>query len=365
MPEVNLELELIRACIPFPWVDSNGELRNGLIFEQPKICFKCNDKVCKSFSISKNNEEVAHFVCPRGISVIVFKFPFGNIVSNGLIEMTLNKSCKPAIRKKYRTQKFQFASAEKWSGSVRSAASMLNAMLETRINESIQSLHDIVTAVRLVRSCATRIIQQYPGGSDDEKIESSPNDMKALFKSVLLLGRRLEMSSIIANPESAGFGQKKPTPIYKVFDLICRLFEEVAHWDGSKHIHLFGSSFKTPPVYTSFETLALILIDNAVKYCERGGTVNVSINDLNYGVSVSVENPGSLVPESYRNNIFDKGFRTPIAKSLHSAGRGFGLYIANIIAKVNDFQIEYFPLRTKVSSDVDFGINAFKFIVPD
>ncbi len=321
MTEVNLELELIRACIPFPWVDSSGELRNGLIFEQPKICFKCREKECKSFSISKANEEVAHFVCPRGISVMVFKFPFGNIVSNGLVEMTLNKSCKPAIRKKYRSQKVQFASAEKWSRSVRSASSMLNAILDTRINESIQSLHDIVTAVRLVRSCATRIIQQYPGGSDDEKIESAPDDMKALFKSVLLLGRRLEMSSIIANPEAAGFGQKRPTPIYKVFDLICKLFEEVAHWDGSKHIHLFGSSFKTPPVYSSFETLALVLIDNAVKYCEKGGTVNVVIKDVNYGVSVSIENPGSLVPESFRNKNFEKSFRNPTANSLQSAGR--------------------------------------------
>jgi len=153
--------------------------------------------------------------------------------------------------------------------------------------------------------------------------------------------------------------------IYKVFDLICRLFKEVAHWDGGKHINLYGSSFKTPPVYNSFETLALILIDNAVKYCEKGGSINIAINDVRQGVSVSVENPGSLVPEEFRNKIFEKAFRTPNAKSLQSAGRGFGLYIANIIAKVNDFQVEYVPLRTGGSANPGVGINAFRFTVTD
>jgi hypothetical protein len=365
MPDTNLELELIKACNPFPSVTVNGVLRDGILFVQPKICVKCSNRECKTFYAKASTKSVDHLVCPSGMSVFIFNFSFGKIVSTGLIEMFMNDMCKPAIRKKFRTQKIRFESVERWWKSSCNLSVVINTLFDTRVNEGIQSLHDINTAVRLVKSFAGRIIQRFPGQSDDEKIESAPEEIKALYKSVLLLGRRLEMSNIIANPESAGFGQKRPTPIYKIFDLICQLFKEVAHLDGGKHVIICGSSHKIVSVYNSFETLALALIDNAVKYCEKKGTVNILVNDVQGGVRVSVENPGPLVPYEYHKNIFDKGFRTPSAKDMQSSGRGFGLYIASIIAKVHGFILEYVPLKTGDASSSDKGINAFRFIVPD
>ncbi len=365
MEELNLETELIRASNPFPWITENGELKDGVLFVQPKICRKCPHKECKNLQYSNDKEKIAHSVCPKGMSIMIFKFTFGNIISNGLIEMSLNKICKPIVKKHYKTQKVTFEAASRWYVTASSIGAVVNTILEKRVKESIQSLHDIFTAVRLVKTCATRIIKQYRGTSDDEKIESAPDDMKVLFKSVLLLTRRLEMSSIIANPEAAGFGQKRQMPIYKVFDLICKLFEEIAHWDKGKHIRITGSSFKTPPAYDSFETLVLVLIDNAVKYCSPGEWVTININDIKGGVSISVENPGPLVAEQYRKKIFEKGFRTPLAKDYHASGRGFGLYIASIIAKVHGFNLEYLGLRSGLSSDPSYGTNAFRFIIPD
>ena len=342
MEDKSIELELTKACNPFPSVALTGDLKDGISLTQPKICSKCPLRECKNFyTIS------------------------GGIVCNGLVEMYLNRTCKPALRKRLRPQKVKLESIQRWHQSAWTVSRVTNAIVEKRVNESIHSLHDINTAVRLVKSFASQMIQQFPGESDDEKIEAAPNEMKALYKSVLLLGRRLEMSSITANPEAAGFGQKRPTPVYKVFDLICRLFKEVAHWDGGKHINVYGSSFKTPPVYSSFETLALVLVDNAVKYCEKGQTVNILVNDVRDGVRVSVENPGPIVPEKYREEIFGKGFRTPFAKDLQSSGRGFGLYIARIIVKVHGFDLEYVPLKTGGSASPNMGINAFRFIVPD
>lgn len=364
MSNQNLELELIESSMPFPSVSITGELRNGLIIDQPKICKKCKHKECKDFRDSEG-DSIKHVECTRGMSVIVFPFSSGCLVANGLIEMTLNRKASPTLKKQNRTQKVNYETAVRWWTSANSTASIVNTALERRVRESIQGLHDIGTAVGLVRSCADHIIRGYPGSSDYERIEAAPDDMKALFKSVLLLGRHLEMSSIISNPEAASFGQKKPTPIYKVFDLMRNLFEQVAHNDQGKHIALHGSSFKTPITYHSFQTLALVLVDNAVKYCEPGDWVNINVNDVNEGVKVSIENRGPLVKEEYRNLIFDKGFRTPLASKMQASGRGLGLYIASIIAKIHDFQLEYVPLLSGTSSDRKYGTNAFRFTVPE
>jgi hypothetical protein len=365
MGEQSIEQELTVICCPFPTVGADGALRDGISFAQPAVCKKCEGKGCKSLFDARGGDQVRHRVCAKGVSVFALEFGFGVLIANGLVEMFLNRECNAQLRKRLRAQKVTLEAVERWWYSVRAMCQGANTALDNRVNESIHSLHDIGTSVRLVKSFAGRIIQQYPGRSDDEKIEAAPDEMKALYKSVLLLGRRLELSSIVANPEAAGFGQKRPTPVYKIFDLICKLFKEVAHWEGGKHINIYGTSHKTPPVYSSFETLALVLIDNAVKYCDEGAGVNVLVNDTNQGVSVSVENPGILVPEEFRKTIFEKGFRTPSAKSMQAGGRGFGLYIADVIAKIHGFAVQYVALKTGGGPETGRGTNSFKFIVPD
>jgi hypothetical protein len=238
MEDGSIELELAMAAIPYPSVDAAGVLHDGLWVVQPQICIKCKDKECAILHAAEWRDQVAHCTCKKGMSVMTFAFSFGRIVANGLIEMSLNNQASPQVKKQNRSQKVRFTMAQTWYRSVCSAGIAAQSSIEKRISEGIQSLHDIGTAVRLVRSCASRIVNQYPGRSDDEKIESAPPEMKALFKSVLLLGRRLDMSSILANPEAASFGQKRPTPVYKIFDLLCRLHRELAHLDGGKHINL-------------------------------------------------------------------------------------------------------------------------------
>ncbi len=361
--DIPLELIFARLSCPFPRVSITGDLSDGLIISQPKICLKCTMRECKGFHVAEPSLGLFHKICPRGLSILVFSFPFGRVVANGIIENFLNTECKSHFKKKLRSQKINFEKAKAWCDSIMSLDKLVGPILETRVNESIQSLHDIGTAVQLVQARANKIIQKHPGKTDEEKIEYADPDLKALFKSVMLLTRHLDMSSIIANPEAASFGQKHPMPVYKVFDLLCRLYQEIAHV-RNKHIELNGISHKKPRAYNSFETLALVLIDNAVKYCDGGSSLTIQINDVKDGVKVVVENPGLLVPIEYQGRIFDKGFRTPQAKHQHAAGRGLGLYIAKTIAKAHGFVVQYIALRGG-TSDSKKGINSFRFTIPD
>ena len=90
MNDTELSLALVAASNPFPTITEDGELRDGVIICQPKICTKCKDKECANLDRSKIEHSVEHFICPRGMSLFAFRFPFGILLSNGLIEMSLN-----------------------------------------------------------------------------------------------------------------------------------------------------------------------------------------------------------------------------------------------------------------------------------
>jgi len=73
------------------------------------------------------------------------------------------------------------------------------------------------------------------------------------------------------------------------------------------------------------------LISNAVKYSPRGGTVTVEIGRSGDHAIVRVRDEGIGIPEDERARIFDRFFRTTVAKPY--GGVGLGLYISKEIAE--------------------------------
>jgi signal transduction histidine kinase len=231
--------------------------------------------------------------------------------------------------------------------------------VDEEARELILGLHDVSTAVSLVTRNAEVVIDGYPGETDYEKIENSPAHIKRLLKSVSLLRTRLSMSSIVANPDSASFGEKHPIPVYKVFDRMVRLFEEIAAQKGV-HIQIVGPSFAKPDCYDSFDTLALVLIDNAVKYSFGRHHIKVVVKDKSRdAVKVRVESYGPIVPRDMREQIFKRGVRTRVAEESCSKGSGLGLYIARVVASAHGFGVEYKAIEGDRSSSE--GWNVFSF----
>lgn len=81
--------------------------------------------------------------------------------------------------------------------------------------------------------------------------------------------------------------------------------------------------------------LVLILLDNAVKYTNPGGSVSLSLSrqDEVYGISVTDSGPG--IPFEARPHIFERFFRADKARTRVSGGSGLGLSIAQWIAETH------------------------------
>lgn len=351
-------IEVLRRICPYPTIDEQGNIYNGLQIKQPKTCKKCASKPCRNV-LSIVSSEPYHQVCEFGYSVVSIPTVYGPLWINGVYVPFANAAMVSQRRKSNRSQKVPWKILLAYSKALSEANEPIQREFSKQVKESISTLHDIKTAVNVVLRNAEAIIASLPGQDDAERIDQAEPSLRALLKSVNLLNSRLCLVSIIANPESASYGQARRTPVYKLFHLMTRLFEE----EGARRsirIRMMGSSFNTPSLHDSFETIPLVLLDNAVKYANPNSEILVRVHDTDTAkgsCTAQVESLGQLIPRDLQPLIFQRGFRTPDAKTLASAGSGLGLYIAKVVAEANNCTITY--EARALGSKMDFGYNTF------
>ena len=94
--------------------------------------------------------------------------------------------------------------------------------------------------------------------------------------------------------------------------------------------------FPPHPVYTvanqdSITQVIYNLIDNAVKFCPRGGTLGLKIREGNSKAYVSVSNDGDTIPPEELPLVFDRFHKLDKSRSRNRDGWGLGLYIVKTI----------------------------------
>jgi len=93
-----------------------------------------------------------------------------------------------------------------------------------------------------------------------------------------------------------------------------------------------------------------ILLDNAVKYCDEGGEIKVSLKQKRH-IILTVENSYAAAESLQLDRLFDRFYRSDKARS--SAGYGIGLSIAKAIVQAHRGEItSYKPDSTHVGFKV-------------
>ena len=75
------------------------------------------------------------------------------------------------------------------------------------------------------------------------------------------------------------------------------------------------------------ESAVFNLLDNAVKFSQPGGTVELSVTRGDDGVAVSVQDRGIGIPRPEQDRIFERFYRVDKARSRLTGGTGLGLAI--------------------------------------
>jgi signal transduction histidine kinase len=100
------------------------------------------------------------------------------------------------------------------------------------------------------------------------------------------------------------------------------------------HINVLGKSFKEIVKNSrAFSIIPHTFIDNAIKYSPKYSEITVYVNDEHGFIDFYVKSLGPKINDRENEKIFSPFFRGDSAKKLEEDGSGYGLYVAQKIAK--------------------------------
>ncbi len=113
----------------------------------------------------------------------------------------------------------------------------------------------------------------------------------------------------------------------------------------SKKIHInISYEKKLPFVFVDQEKMREVIqnvLENAVKYSNEKGVIDVKLYSENECLVVSISDNGVGIPESFKKDVFSKFCRGSNAVKMKTEGSGLGLFVANEIVKMHQGQITF------------------------
>lgn len=130
-------------------------------------------------------------------------------------------------------------------------------------------------------------------------------------------------------------------------------FESIAYEQGVKiqsevepNLYLNGNPGQCKQLFA-------ILLDNAMKYGEKGSEISVSLERAQNQIRLRVHNQGEAIPAEHLGRIFERFYRTDSSRSREEGGYGLGLAIAKTIVEKHRGQIE---VESKEGSGTTFTV---------
>ncbi len=163
--------------------------------------------------------------------------------------------------------------------------------------------------------------------ADDQElidgIEREVHQMNALVETILDISR-IELGKVIIEPEYIDVMAAARAQI-EAFAIIAR------HAGVSIRGVYEPMECKMHMDPTLLQIILQNLISNAIKYTNRGGTVELAVIRESWRLLIRVADTGRGIAEKYHRDIFQKLFRSDNARETGHGGAGLGLYIIKTI----------------------------------
>ena len=196
--------------------------------------------------------------------------------------------------------------------------------------------HEIKTPLAIIQS-NTEAMELYNGENKwSRNIKEQTVRLSGLMQNLLLLARMDEGASQV---QAADFS---------LSDMLTAAMESFAQPMEAKHISLEADIKPGITLHADFgqmEQLLSILLDNAVKYTNEGGSIWIRLQKEDKKIRLSVQNTCETLPDTPPEKLFDRFYRGDTARTQRSGGYGIGLAVARSIAEANrgTLQADYLP----------------------
>lgn len=196
--------------------------------------------------------------------------------------------------------------------------------------------HDLKTPLTVILA-NTSIALEHPErsvASQSQWLESTQHEAEAMQS---LVGDLLALAKMDEEEAAAQSGAARPA--FEEVDLSDVLegevlqVESVAFERGVKLESQVEPGIELRGNEQRLRRLAGTLIDNACKYVDDGGAVNVSLSRAGKQAKLEVRNTGAPISPEDLPHVFDRFYRADKARTGGAGGHGLGLAIARAIAE--------------------------------
>ena len=188
------------------------------------------------------------------------------------------------------------------------------------VADAAHELRTPLTAVQLQIQLAERANTEEERRAAFARLKQGQSRAAHLVQQLLTLAR--QEPGVAAQPHSA----------VDLAEVARQVVSEHAPLAVERNIDLGISHEEQAPISGDFEALRVMLgnlVDNAIRYTARGGTVDVALQLRDGTAVMEVADTGPGIPEEDRERVFDRFYRREID---HASGSGLGLAIAKNIA---------------------------------
>lgn len=211
-------------------------------------------------------------------------------------------------------------------------ATNLNAMLDRieqlmddarRVSDNIA--HDLRTPLTRLRARLEALTRAPETNSQStEEALAEADGLLETFNALLRIAR------VESDRRRAGFGELE---LESLVDDVIELYEPLAHGrDQQLRITSSGPVHMVGDRDLLFQAFANV-IDNAVKYTPRGGSILVRLEGSPAGTTVTIADTGPGIPAEAREQVLQRFFRLHSARS--EPGNGLGLSLVAAVAKLH------------------------------
>ncbi len=201
--------------------------------------------------------------------------------------------------------------------------------------------HELKTPLTSIKGFAETLRYVEDGVQRDKFLDIINDEAERLTR---LINDILELSDI----ENRKEGKKTNIAVKEVAEDVYHLMQQSAE---SKSIELKYSLGEPVNIYGDedrFKQMLINLVDNAIKYSDPGGRVEIGTDIKDNKLIVWVKDNGVGIPKQHIDRIFERFYRMDKARSRSQGGTGLGLAIVKHI-------VISFNGEIKVNSEVGKG----------
>lgn len=184
---------------------------------------------------------------------------------------------------------------------------------------------------------------------NDKWLESARSQIVRLDKLIKNLVELARTEEAIKEDAAACFS------ISEVAQANADAFQMLAEADGKVLTAEIAEGISLKGVQDNFFRLFSILLDNAVKYCDPEGVIQLSVSQRGRNIYIAVSNPCAGVNTAQLPRYFDRFYRADSSRARSTGGYGIGLSTARAIVTRH---------KGRISNHYTDGVITFTAVIP-